>query len=243
MSTGAPFPDTSLWGIHAPVIALAGGHRNTVLRTEPGWSPAVVFKSTRRSLEALSWLAAPQAAALKAGFFVPELLVSERGQVMEDGWTCEPFVEGIPFSRSDMPEIAAMLARFHSEAANIAQRPGFASSQELLKRGKGGDVDLSLMPDALVRRCRSAWAALENDSVGVIHADLSPSNLMHLPTGQPALLDWDETRVDNRIFDSVQVATGAVAQDVKQATCAWEIACSWHLEPERARRLAARCFP
>lgn len=235
-------PDTRLWGYDGPLTALRGGHRNSAFRTVVGHHPALVFKSSRRSAESLLWLDPVQAAAREAGFQVPKHVRSRRGHILENGWTCEPFIDGAEFTADRMPEVARRLERFHEATTGIEQRPGFASSVELTTVQQGGDVDLSVMPTGLVAQLRGAWAGMPDGDQGVIHGDIGTGNLILTPSGQPALIDWDEARVDLRIFDTAQVVSEPPGNDIQRGLTAWEIACCWKLEPERARSLAARDF-
>lgn len=229
-------PPIGLWGVDAPLEPLAGGHRNLAFRTT-GLARDLVFKSTRRSAEALVWLAPVHALARDAGFTVPGLIPSRNRALAEQGWTCEPFLKGQPFSAADLPALALRIRSFHRATAALPQRPGFLSSHDLLTQDRGGDVDLSLMPPILALACRAAWSGLRGDET-VIHADLSSGNILHGADGLPILLDWDESRRDLAAFDLAQVAPPS--DTIHRATLAWEVACSWQVEPDHARALARR---
>jgi aminoglycoside phosphotransferase (APT) family kinase protein len=76
----------------------------------------------------------------------------------------------------------------------------------------------------------------------VVHGDLSLSNLLVTPEGRVALLDWDETKVDVSLFDEAALPDyeeGPGRIRGQRALLAWEVAVSWHVEPEYAGRLAA----
>lgn len=227
-------PPTGLWGVDAPLCRLTGGHRNHAFRTT-GLAQNLVFKSTSRSVEALAWLAPVHAAARAAGFAVPGLIPSRNGALSDQGWTCEPFLTGTPFTAADLPALAPRIQSFHRAARAFPQRPGFLSSRDLLAQDRGGDVDLSQMPAALARACRAAWAALPGEET-VIHADLSPGNILHGADGLPILLDWDESRRDRAAFDLAQLGPPDAA--TRRAALAWEVACCWQVEPDHARVLA-----
>ncbi|MEL6642516.1 MAG: phosphotransferase [Pseudomonadota bacterium] len=216
---------------------MAGGARNTVLRTV-GLGRNLVFKTTTRGLDAIHWLTDVHRHAEDAGLVIPRYLPSLGGNLVEAGWTCEPLIEGQPFSTGDLPTIAPLIAAFHNATNAIAQRPGFRSSTDLLIEDTGGDVDLRTMPEPIVTACRAAWARVADTPTGVVHGDLNPSNLIWTTDGRAALLDWDECRRDLALFDAVQV-TKATA-DERAAALAWEVACCWCTEPERARKLAIK---
>jgi len=233
-------PDSILarWGISAPLQRLTGGHRNAAWRT-CGQGPELVIKSTRRRAAALAWLGGMMDAAEAVGFAVPRLIASGQGRLDEDGWTCEPFLEGRPFVPTDLAGIAGRIVDMHRLTAAMPQRPGFVGAVELAGGAEaGGDVDLRAMPRPLVEACRAAWVALEGLPRAGIHGDLGPGNLLWGADGRPVLLDWDEARVDAVLFD-----TGPCGADLpppmRRALLAWEIACCWQMEPERATGLAA----
>ncbi|MEM9475484.1 MAG: phosphotransferase [Pseudomonadota bacterium] len=228
-------PPLARWGVSADLRPMAGGARNRVLRTV-GLAPELVFKTTTRTDDAIGWLSAVHQAAEACGLRVPSYLPSLDGALVEDGWTCEPLIEGRSFAPGDMPKMAPMLAAFHRATASMGQRPGLRSSGDLLSERAGGDVDLGAMPDAVVLACRAAWANVAGSPEAVVHGDLTPANLIWSDAG-PALLDWDECRRDLTLFDRVQVR-GGTAED-ERAVLAWEVACCWTREPARARRLAA----
>ncbi len=228
-------PPIERWGVAAPVQPLAGGHRNLVFRTL-GLPRDLVFKSTRRSAEALHWLLPVQEHARAAGFVVSALIESLEGQLVADGWTCEPFEEGEAVLPEDMPALLPQVAAFHAATADVAQRPGFLSSGALLVQDMGADIDLRAMPGALVLRCRAAWRAVAAGAEAVIHGDLTRGNLIRCRDGRTALIDWDECRRDLVVFDLGPLREGDGAE--KRARLAWEIACCWLVEPEHAKDLA-----
>lgn len=223
MSDGPPL---ACWGIEAPLAPLSGGHRNRVLRTLSG--PPLVFKSTRRDEAALRWLAPVMRAAVRAGFRVAPLIPARSGRLSEGGWTCEPFLPGRAFAPDEVARIRPRLDRFHALTAGLPQRTGFAAAADLLTRARGGDVDLAAMPPAVARLCRQAWADLAAGPLAAIHGDVGPGNLLWGPEGAITLIDWDVARVDLPFFDT---AEGPLA-----ARLAWEVACSWRVEPAQARR-------
>ena len=230
-------PRPEKWGISAELSPLFGGHRNTTLRSR-GLEQNVVFKSTRRSPAAIGWLEAVHYHARQAGFIVPYFIRSQSGQLIEDGWTCETYLDGQQIAQVDLPYIRSKLMMFHESASGLAQRPGFLSSVDLLHQSTGGDVDLSAMPEQVVRRCRDAWEAVADRREGVIHGDLNVGNVLRTADGQFALIDWDEARRDLLLYDLGHLAADDEAGN--RARLAWETACSWILEPAHARALAAR---
>lgn len=228
---------TELWDVQAPLEPLSGGHRNHVWRTR-GLPQDVVFKSTTRSEAALNWLVSVQDVARHCGFVVPQMLQSANGLFADAGWTCETFVAGEIVPRDGLADVAALLADFHAQTQGWSQRPGFLSATGLFSHDRGGDVDLSQMPLDVVSLCRAAWRAVQDTVTCVVHGDLAPGNVLRLPNGRFALLDWDECRVDLPLFDTAPHLPKSEAET--RAHLAWEVACSWQREPVYARDLTER---
>lgn len=230
-------PPTAHWGVTADLQRLAGGHRNLAFRTL-GLQRELVFKSTRRSPADIGWVLDVQHIARRSGFVVPLVIESLNNRIIEDGWTCETFIEGSQFTPDALPAILPQISAFHEATSGMAQRPGFLSSQALLEQAAGGDVDLDSMPPDLVSLCRDAWRAVSTRSEAVVHGDLNAGNLLRCRDGRAALLDWDECRRDLTLFDLGQLRDDD--KDGCRARLAWEIACSWQIEPDHARSLARR---
>ncbi|WP_226553439.1 phosphotransferase [Celeribacter naphthalenivorans] len=228
-------PPIHLWGLSAPLEPLGGGPRNAVFRTSE-LAQDVVFKSTRRSEAQLRWLAPVHDAAEAAGFTVPRLMPAQDGRLGPNGWTCEPLIDGRPFQPEDLPRIADKIDAFHRNTSNLPQRPDFRSSSDLLHETSGGDVDLCALPADLLALCRKAWGAMRGE-IGIIHGDLTAGNLIHTEEG-PALIDWDEARVDDLAFDMLRTRPEAATAAEKTAALAWEVACRWQVEPEHAALVA-----
>lgn len=230
-------PPIDRWGIDSGLHPLVGGHRNRAFRTLAKGQD-FVFKSTRRSPEAIAWLLTVHDLARQSGFIVPQLIESANGNLVEGGWTCETFIHGTPVSADDLAVIEPAISMFHELSAGVPQRPGFLSSLALLEADAGGDVELGAMPSALVATCRKAWCALSDGKLSIVHGDLNPGNLLLCPDGRIALLDWDECRQDLIVFDLGQLST--MDASIKHALLAWEVACSWVIEPDHAMQVARR---
>ncbi|WP_422048205.1 phosphotransferase [Shimia sp.] len=228
-------PPLHLWGIHAPLEELTGGHRNTVWRTR-GLPKDLVLKSTQHSEAAMAWLAEVQAIARAAGLNVPHMRRSLSGAWIDEGWICEDFVEGAVIPPAAASDLSAPLNRFHEMSRAVSQRPGFCATADLLTRAAGGDVDLSQMPADIVALCRAAWGAVQTTPLCVVHGDLAPGNLLRDPLGHLWLIDWDECRRDLPLFDRVMLEP--MGPLMRRAHLAWEVACGWQREPEYARQLA-----
>jgi Ser/Thr protein kinase RdoA (MazF antagonist) len=232
-------PPTHLWGVTTPVAPLLGGHRNKAFRTL-GLDQDFVFKTTRRNPASIAWLLPVMDLAAQSGFIVPHPIASKAGRIIEHGWSCEPFIRGEPFRPEDMPSVAPPLARFHEASTGIKQRPDFRAAANLIHHDHGGDIDLRAMPADIAALCRESWAQLAHQPTCVVHGDLNPANLIHTDDNRIALLDWDECRVDAALFDDIQTGVTIPDQSTRLAVLAWEIACSWQLEPDYAANLATK---
>lgn len=227
-------PPLTLWNIDAAVEPLAGGHRNMVFRTS-GLEQNFVLKTTRRGEDALRWLSPVWDAAEHAGFVVPRMMFSKNGLLADHGWTCEPYLQGAHMPETEMKRLTPMIQHMHLACTALPQRPGFLAVAGLLTKDQGGDVDLSAMPSDLVKACRTHWINFADLPQTALHGDLNPGNVLKLENRQIALLDWDEARKDAPIFDLGPLGDTAH----KKARLAWEIACSWQVEPEHAKHLAS----
>lgn len=91
------------------------------------------------------------------------------------------------------------------------------------------------MPKEIVKKCRVAWGELPDVTPCTIHADFGSENILVMDGQAPALIDWDECRVDTPVFD-LDADKGS---EISKARLAWEIACCWEIEPKRARNLVS----
>lgn len=221
------------WGLApSPLTPLKGGHRGQVLA-----SATHVFKSTQLPDPALRWLDPVKAVARRAGFEVPEHLDTRDGQRSHRGWTCAPRLQLSAASPEDLAEAQARIGWLHRQSREMPQRPGFLASTAYTHNAHGREVDLRILPPALAQACLRAFAALPKAPLCAIHADLHRGNLGRTPQGTLALLDWTEARLDLPLFD-----LPPPDQISQTARMAWEMACCWHAEPQRARQIAQDSF-
>ncbi len=182
-----------------------------------------------------------QNATREAGFIVPRFALSEDGRLVANGLTLETYEPGEKVTKDVLPQLQARFATFHGLSKDLPQRPGFASSSDLLEADRGGDIDLSQMPADLARLCRAAWEPFKDLPQAGLHGDLNPDNLLRRPDGAFVLLDWDEARVDAPLYDQAALlGRYAVGEVAWRAFEAWEVAVCWLVEPEHARRVARR---
>jgi hypothetical protein len=220
-------PDLSAFGDVRPIRPLPGGHRNQVwLVDTPGG--LAVAKSTRHGAKALGWLAPLQAAARVAGFIVPAFRHLSDGGLLANGWTIEDWLPGPAFAATDIATLAPRLRAFHAATPAMPQRPGLHSLP---------DAPTAHLPPDIAALCRSALHPFAGQPTRAIHGDISASNLIHTPDG-PALIDWDEARVDLAILDLIHVRPADPAEI--RAHLAGEVITGWAVEPAHAQACARR---
>ncbi|RAL30791.1 aminoglycoside phosphotransferase [Rhodococcus sp. AQ5-07] len=209
---------------------VSGGARTEVWSGFIG-SRRVILRHSRRSDISRAWEWNLLEHLDRAGIGVPRLVPSVDGRVDIDGWHVYPYIEGEE-PHSDDPRLTETVRAVHAETIGWVQRPGSASASDLLTGSDGGDVDLAMMPADLVEALRDAWrSALGSGRVGVVHGDCGPRNAIIDTRGRCVLIDWDEARVDDPLFD-------LPSDELEQrAAWAWEIATCWSTEPVYAKSL------
>lgn len=226
------------WGRAEVIGALGGGNRNTVLEIRIG-GRRLAARRSRRDPASLDWEIALLDYLAGHGLRVPVAVSARDGRRHIDGVVVQTWLDGTPPGDRDWPAVAAALRTLHALTAGWPQRPGFASTRELLTADRGGDVDLSEMPGDAVATCRRAWAALAGTPQAVVHGDPGPANI-RVNSGRVGLLDWDEARIDHTDLDLAELPGCHLPPDrlaaARLATTAWETANGWILEPSYARR-------
>jgi len=137
-----------------------------------------------------------------------------------------------------MPDVSRELSAFHLAGRKLPQRPGFASCADLLTQDHGGDVDMTALPADLRDRIRYAFAAIADELVTALHGDLGEINLLMEDGQPPALIDWDECRVDCPFFDQQRLPGVKLTEAQTRACLAFEIATCWQSEPDYSKNLA-----
>jgi len=231
------------WGDDLQIEArLSGGSRNAV------WAITLngerhVARQGRRSGPALAWELDLLDHLLATGFRVPRVVPNGDGRRDLDGLVVFTWLDGDPpSSDEDWQRVRSWLGRLHERTRGWPQRPGFASTLDLLSVEAGGDVRLDQMPPEAVDRCRDAWRAITGEPRSVVHGDPGFGNVLISREGV-GLVDWDEARVDASCLDLADlpiepapgVEPGWLAA-VRRAASAWEAANAWLMEPEYARR-------
>jgi Ser/Thr protein kinase RdoA (MazF antagonist) len=229
------------WGDVELGEAMTGGNRSVVVSACLRGS-RVVVRHGRRSEAALEWELDLMGRLRESGLVTPEVVPTLDGRRQVDEVNMLGFVQGRrPTTMADWERVAAYLVQLHELGRGVSQRPGFRSAGDLLTEERGGDVDLRVMPDGAVRRCRRAREALSGQPTTVVHGDPGASNVLITET-DVVLVDWDEAWVDCPWFDLAALPDAASPLHGEQqrlaarAADAWEAAVSWQLEPDYARR-------
>jgi Ser/Thr protein kinase RdoA (MazF antagonist) len=219
-----------------------GGNRNQVLEVRRG-QDRLVARRSRRSAASLDWEIELLDYIASQGLRVPEIIPSLDGRRHVGGVVVQSWLDGSQPGPDDWPAVATTLQQLHALTAGLPQRPGFASTRQLLTVASGGDVDLSAMPRDVVDACRAAWRRLAGIAEAVVHGDPGPANI-RITTAGVGLLDWDEARVDYVDLDlaelPVAVLPPARLTAGRAAATAWETANGWIVEPLYARRQLAK---
>lgn len=226
------------WGRPVVVGPLGGGNRNTVLELRHH-GQRLVARRSQRTPASLDWELALLDHLAGHGLRVPAPVPALDGRRHVDGVVVLTWLDGEPPGPGDWPAVTVFLRRLHELTADWPQRPGFASTSDLLTTERGGDVDLSRMPADAVADCRRAWARLAGTPQAAIHGDAGAANIRITPGGA-GLLDWDEARVDSTDLDLAELpGSGLPAERLRAAevaVTAWEAANGWITEPAYARR-------
>jgi Ser/Thr protein kinase RdoA (MazF antagonist) len=229
------------WGHPVIVGPLGGGNRNTVLEIRLEHQRLVARRSARTPAS-LDWEIALLDHLASYGLRVPIAVPSLDGRRHVGGVTVQTWIDGNPPEPGDWPAVAATLRRAHRLTERWPQRPGFASTIELLTAEHGGDVDLSAMPADAVAACRKAWQALASAPQAVVHGDPGAANVRVNDAGV-GMLDWDEARVDCTDLDLAELPGSDLPPErlkiARTAATAWEAANGWIVEPSYARRKLA----
>ena len=226
------------WGQPDMVGRLGGGNRNTVTEIRLN-GRRFATRMSRRPPASLDWEVRLLDHLAAHGLRVPAAIPALDGRRHVGGVTVHAWIDGRPPGAADWPAVAAELRKLHHLTSGWPQRPGSASTAELLVAERGGDVDLSLMPADAVTACRRAWAALAGTPQAVIHGDPGPANI-RISTVGVGLLDWDEARIDHTDLDLAELPgtdlPPARRDAAHVAATAWEAANGWTIEPSYARR-------
>ncbi|MBI1492072.1 phosphotransferase enzyme family protein [Halocynthiibacter styelae] len=232
-------PDLSGFGTATILHLLTGGFRNEVWKVEID-GKLYVAKSTRRSEAQVNWMTGLMSLAARAGFRTPQLHRSANGTYISGGFTLESYLSGHLCAEGNMPDISRALTAFHQASRALPQRPGFASCADLLTKDVGGDVDMRALPDDLRQKIRRAFAAIADQPVVPVHGDLGEINVLIADGLPPALIDWDESRVDCAFFDLQRLPGVTLSAAEEKASLAFEIATCWQSEAEYSQNLARK---
>lgn len=229
------------WGRVEVLGRLAGGIRNEVLLVDVDGRSRVA-RVGRRARDDLEWELDLLTALNAAGIPVPTIVPALDGRRHVAGLVVMEFIDGRPpGSTREWRAVADYLRRVHALGVGWSQRPGWASSIDLLTREKSPVVDLAAMPPESVQRCRRAWRRLADAGLTVVHGDPNDRNVRITNEGV-VLLDWDEARLDVPALDLAAVPgracplRGRDRWAAEQALHSWEAAACWAADPLYARR-------
>jgi Ser/Thr protein kinase RdoA (MazF antagonist) len=206
----------------------------------------LVARRSRRAPASLDWEIGLLDYLARRGIRVPAIIPAADGRLHVDGVVVQSWLDGVPPAPADWPAVAETLRRVHAVTAGWPQRPGSASTRELMSADRGGDVDLSVMPPDAVADCRRAWARLAGTPEAVVHGDPGAPDIRMAGAGA-GLLDWDEARVDYTDLDLAELPGRDLPPGrlpgrlpaARTAATAWEAANGWTIEPAYARRQLA----
>lgn len=222
----------SAWRGHVVEGPLTGGSRNEVYRGQLHGQEVVIRRSAR-SEELLCWELDLLEHLHANGCHVPAIFPADGGRRHVNGWHIQEFIHGRHATHDDAAAVRRELARVHQCTEGWSQRPDAASARSLLSAPAGtNDVGLEGLPGALAEKARQAWLAVQPHDQCVIHGDPGGANAIITTKGGCVLIDWDEARVDDPLFDL------KLTDAEELAALAWEIAVCWKPEPTYARELA-----
>lgn len=226
---------------------LTGGARNQIMWAERG-SERLVVRHSGRFVPALEWELDLLEFLDVRGIEVPRLVATDDGRRHVDGVLIYRFIDGRPpRDRGEWRRAVAVLTAVHDMTVGWPQRPGFATSRQLLTSDRGGDVRLDAMPQEAVEAIRAAWRPVITGAECVNHGDVGAGNILVTDAGI-ALLDWDESRVDVPWFDfaflpaDVEANVPVDVETLSTAGVAWEAATGWMVEPDYAAKRLAELY-
>lgn len=234
-------PQVVAWSGLEVLRPLAGGARSAVFLARRRGTEFVVRVSARTP-EAIEWELDLQEHLARHDVCAPRSVPADDGRRHVEGVMVQERLSGRPpHDVDDWAGVVAALRVVHETTTGWPQRPGFASSRDLQRVARGGDVDLFAMPPDAGELVRRSWRPVEQGAPSAIHGDVGAGNVL-IDEGRVGLIDWDESRVDVRWFDfahlppEVPVATPAPREQLVTAGVAWEAATCWIAEPDYAAR-------
>lgn len=239
--TGSDAPNVAAWSDVELVAAITGGARNPIFRARRG-NEDLVVRASGRSPDSLDWELQLLQTLSGAGVVVPLPILTDDGRPSADGVLIHRFIAGQPpRDHQDWRRVVDVLRTVHDVTVGWRQRPGFASAHRLLTEDRGGDVDMTAIPESDRALIRRAWVPVLDGAPCAIHGDMGAGNVL-VSEDHIALIDWDEARVDVPAFDyahlphDVPVPMAVDRRVLITAGVAWEAATCWVVEPEYARR-------
>jgi Ser/Thr protein kinase RdoA (MazF antagonist) len=178
----------------------------------------------------------------RSGVNVPRLVPAADGRRRVGTLVVVEEVHGEPpSSPQDWDAVTSALRWLHRTTAEWPQRPGRASSADLVTGAGADDLHLRGLPDEVVEICRAAWGRIAEWPTTVVVGDSHGSNIRMTPAG-PVFLDWSAARVDAPEIDLAALPESRSPLEGRrrwlatQALAAWSAARAWPTDTARARR-------
>lgn len=240
-------PDVRSWPGLELIRPLPGGSRNPAFLARRG-DRMFVVRTSGRHAQSLDWELDLLNFLRACDIRVPQDVPTADGRRHVDGVLVQRFLSGHPpTSTSEWRRVIEVLNSVHELTRSWTQRPGFATSRDLLGQDDGGDIDLTILPPEAAAAIRASWRPVHEGGECVVHGDVSRGNVL-VDGDAVALLDWDEARVDVPWFDfadvplEVKLPAPCSRAALVTAGIAWEAATCWKLEPEYAAQRLAELY-
>ena len=196
-----------------------------------------VAKTAALTEASAAWEAALLEFLQKHGLIVPLLLRALSGGFTAGGLILMTYVEGrAPATADDWQAVAGYLERVHQLTRSWPARPDMPTVISLL----GTNDELRQGMDAGARLLlRKAWSPIARSPTSVIHGDPNAHNVIVTADG-PALIDWEESRVDFSVLDEAGLPGGESIPEAYAAALAWEAFLFWESDTTYAWRCLSR---
>ena len=170
------------------------------------------------------------------GLRVPLLIPSLDGAFSSAGWVLMTHIDGRPpVGDDDWAGVRRYLDVVHNSTRDWTARPDMPAVVQLLQEHSDLRPGMSAEVQSLLRR---AWSAITESPTSVVHGDPNEHNVLMTPRG-PALVDWEESRVDFSVLDYAGLPGGNALGVGYAASVAWEVYLFWERQsPYLLRRLA-----